>query len=120
MRHDASRLKSVVLASWFLLIGVAFLFQPESSALDKDAQEIEASAVGPQEKLMWARATKMPLAEAIRAALSRMPGLAIQATLESLNGRLLYEVEIVTGDGAVVEVFVDPQTGNIVGPGGTK
>jgi uncharacterized membrane protein YkoI len=111
---------SVALISGLLLIGIALQVTPESSALHRETQEIEISAIGPQEKLKWARATKMPLGEAIRAALSHTPGLAVQATLESLKGRLLYEIEIVTSDGAVVEVLVDPQTGNIVEPGGTK
>lgn len=119
-RHHATGLTNIILIGGFLWVGIILLVPLESSALDRDTQEIEVSAVGPQEKLKWARATKVPLAEAIRAALSHTPGLAIQATLESLKGRLLYEIEIVTGDGAVVEVFVDPQTGNIVEPGGTK
>ncbi|MBX9660766.1 MAG: PepSY domain-containing protein [Nitrospiraceae bacterium] len=119
-RHRARALTSVALISGLLGVGGTLLFPTGSDALDRDTQEIEVSAVGPQEKLKWARATKVSLADAIRTALARTPGLAIQATLESLKGRLIYEIEIVTADGAVVEVFVDPQTGNIIDSGGTK
>jgi uncharacterized membrane protein YkoI len=113
-------LTSIVRISGLLGVGVILLVPSVSNALDRDTQEIEVSALGPQEKLKWARATKVSLADAIRTALARTPGLAIQATLESLKGRLIYEIEIVTGDGAVVEVFIDPQTGNIIESGGTK
>jgi uncharacterized membrane protein YkoI len=62
----------------------------------------------------------VPLTDAVKTALAHAPGQAIQATLESLKGRLLYEIEIVTGEGAVVEVFVDPQSGKIIDAGGTQ
>mgnify|MGYP003386133088 CR=1 FL=1 len=119
-RHCARAFTNFALIGGLLWIGIIPLVPSRSSALDKDTQEIEVSAVGPQEKLKWARATKVSLADAIRTALARTPGLAVQATLESLKGRLIYEIEIVTGDGAVVEVFVDPQAGHIIESGGTK
>lgn len=91
-----------------------------TQAHEKDAQEIEVSALTTQEKVQWARATKVSLADAVRTALAQTPGQAIQATLESLKGRLLYEIEIVTGEGTAVEVFIDPRTGNVIEAGGTK
>jgi uncharacterized membrane protein YkoI len=95
-------------------------FPSSVQAHEKDAQEIEVSALTSQEKVQWARATKVPLIDAVRSAIAQTPGQAIQATLESLKGRLLYEVEIVTPEGAVVEVFIDPQSGKVVEAGGTK
>lgn len=118
--HIARTFMSSILIGGLLWSGLALLAPSKSSALDKDAREIEVSGISPQEKLKWARAATVPLADAVRSALARTPGLAIQATLESLNGRLMYEIEIVTGDGAVIEVFIDPQTGNIIEAGGTK
>jgi len=91
-----------------------------SNAHEKDAGEIEVSALTPQEKVQWARAAKIPLVDAVRTALAQTPGQAIQVTLESLKGRLLYEIEVVTRDGTVVEVFVDPQSGKVIDAGGTK
>jgi uncharacterized membrane protein YkoI len=89
-------------------------------AHERDVQEIEVSALTPEEKVKWARATRVALADAVRTALAQAPGQAIQVTLESLKGRLLYEVEIVTEEGTVVEVFIDPQSGNVIETGETK
>lgn len=89
-------------------------------AHDKSVKEIEVSALTAQEKVQWARAAKIPLMDAVKTALARTPGQAIQVTLESLKGRLLYEIEIVTGDGTVIEMFVDPQSGTIIEPGGAQ
>lgn len=100
------------------LAGAPWNELPPAHAHEKDAQEIEVSALSPQEKVKWARATKIPLADAVRTALAHTPGQAIQATLESLKGRLLYEIEIVTGEGIVVEVFIDPQSGKVIEGGG--
>lgn len=83
-------------------------------------KELEVQDVNEAEKVKWARATKVPIIDAIKTATRRTAGHVIQATLESLGGRLLYEIEIVTGDGKVAEVFVDPQTGKLVEQGVKK
>lgn len=96
-----------VALSFFLLVGLV-------RADEKGVREIEAHNVGDAEKTQWARAATVPLVDAVKTALIRIPGQAIQATLEALDGRLVYEIEIVTGEGKVVEVFVDPRTGKLV------
>jgi uncharacterized membrane protein YkoI len=108
------------LAIVFLLMfawstGVVFVLADE-----KGMNELELHNISDAEKVKWARATKVLITDAIRAATARIPGQVVQATLESLNGRLLYEIEIVTGDGTVVEMFVDPQTGKLIEAGGKK
>lgn len=108
----------MILAS-FLLYALCGLPSPVH-AHEKDAREIEVSALTAQEKVAWARATKVVLTDAVHTALAQTPGVAIQATLESLKGRLLYEVEIVTGEGNIVEVFIDPQSGKVIEAGGIK
>lgn len=83
-------------------------------------REIELHGINNAEKVTWARAAKVSIIDAIRTATAQTPGQVIQATLESLNGRLLYEIEVVTGDGKVFELFVDPQTGNLIDAGGKE
>ncbi len=87
---------------------------------EKGLKELEMHNISDAEKVKWARATKVPITDAIRTATAQLPGQVIQATLESLNGRLLYEIEVVTGDGKIIELFVDPQTGNLIEAGGKK
>jgi uncharacterized membrane protein YkoI len=55
------------------------------------------------------------LSEAISIALEEVPGLAVEAELESEGGFLLYEVEILTNDRNLVEVAVDPGNGSVLG-----
>jgi uncharacterized membrane protein YkoI len=84
-------------------------------ASEKDVVELED--VSDDEKVRWARATKISVTDAIRAATTRVPGQVIEAALHSIRGRLLYEIEVVTADGKVVELYVDPQTGRLVDSG---
>jgi uncharacterized membrane protein YkoI len=84
-------------------------------AAEKDVIELED--VNDDEKVRWARATKVPVTDAIKTATMRAPGQVIEAALHSIKGRLLYEVEVVTTDGKVIELYVDPQTGKLVESG---
>jgi uncharacterized membrane protein YkoI len=80
----------------------------------------EIEDVSDTEKIQWARATRVIITDAIRNATAKVPGKVIEAALHAINGRLLYEIEIVTADGKIVEVFVDPQSGKLIHPGDTK
>jgi len=75
---------------------------------------VELEDVSDTEKIKWARATTIPIVEAIKTATAHTPGQAIEAALHAVHGRLLYEVEVVTKDERVVELFVDPQTGKLI------
>lgn len=92
--------------SWLVLAG------------EKNVKELEE--VSDTEKIKWARATKVSVTEAIRTATAHTPGQVIEAALHSIEGRLLFEVEVVTKDGKVVELYVDPQTGKLVELGDRK
>ncbi len=80
----------------------------------------ELEDVSDAEKVKWARATKIRVGDAIRTATAHTPGQVIEAALHAINGRLLYEIEVVTTDDRVVELFVDPQTGKLIQQGETK
>lgn len=75
---------------------------------------VELEEVSDAEKVKWARATKILVTEAIKTAIAHTPGQVIEASLHSINGRLLYEIEVVTKDGHVIELFIDPQTGTLI------
>ncbi|MGM8366400.1 PepSY domain-containing protein [Virgibacillus sp. W0181] len=52
--------------------------------------------------------------EGINIAVQHVPGEVVSAELDSKNGMQVYEVEIVTQQGAKYEVDVDRNTGNIL------
>jgi len=54
-------------------------------------------------------------AEAVAAATSAVPGDVVETEFEEENGVLAWGIEIRTGDGTVIEVNVDPETGAILG-----
>lgn len=87
-------------------------------AVEPNVKELED--IPDAEKVKWARATKVLVTDAIKTAIAHTPGQVIEAALHSVNGRLLYEVEVVTKDDRVVELFVDPQTGKLIQRGALK
>jgi uncharacterized membrane protein YkoI len=101
----------------FALLGSLF------TAMAVPAAEItttELEDVSDAEKIKWAHATKVSVTEAIKTATAHTPGQVIEAALHAINGRLLYEVEVVTKDDRVVELFVDPRTGKLIQQGELK
>lgn len=101
----------------FLLLGLLNA-TPEILAAEPGTTELEE--VSDAEKIKWARATTITVTEAIRTATAHTPGQVIEAALHAVKGRLLYEVEIVTKDDRVVELFVDPRTGKLIQQGELK
>lgn len=101
----------------FILVGSLF------AAVAVPAAEIattELEDVSDAEKIKWAHATKVSVTEAIKTATAHTPGQVIEAALHAIHGRLLYEVEVVTKDDRVVELFVDPRTGKLIQQGELK
>jgi len=102
---------------------LAIVFSGHASLVlagEQGSTELTVEDVSDAEKIQWARATKVPVTEAIKTATAHTPGQVIEAALHSIDGRLLYEVEVVTTDGKVIEFFVDPQTGKLIQPGDKK
>ncbi len=48
-----------------------------------------------------------PLTDVLKAGEAAMPGQVLGVKLKKLNGRLVYELKILTGQGRVREVYVD-------------
>jgi len=100
-----------------ILMG-GLLVSPVVLAAELATTEIEE--VSDAEKIKWAHATKIPVMDAIKTATAHTPGQVIEAALHAIYGRLLYEIEVVTKDDHVVELFVDPQTGKLIQQGELK
>jgi uncharacterized membrane protein YkoI len=101
----------------FVLLGLLF---PALVVPATEISTVEIEDVSDAEKLKWARATKISVMEAIKTATAHTPGQVIEAALHAIHGRLLYEVEVVTKDDRVVELFVDPRTGKLIQQGELK
>ncbi len=56
----------------------------------------------------------IPLAEACRRLQTEFPGKITEVELEYSNGRRVYEVELVTEDGRLIEVDMDAATGKVL------
>jgi uncharacterized membrane protein YkoI len=110
------RLLLIVLVFMAVAIGMAI----DDVAMAAEKEVIELEDVSDEEKVRWARATKVSIQDAIKTATARTPGQVIEAALHSIKGRLLYEVEVVTPDGKVIELYVDPQTGKLIEMGAKR
>ena len=62
-----------------------------------------------------ARGEILPLAEVLSRLQKSHPGRVIEVELEYSDDRLVYEVELVTADGRLIEVDMNAATGEIVG-----
>jgi uncharacterized membrane protein YkoI len=113
-KSGTDRVRITMLAAMMTLL----LLPCALMAAEPNVTELED--VPDAEKVKWARATKVLVTDAIKTALAYTPGQVIEAALHAVNGRLLYEVEIVTKDDRVVELFVDPQTGKLIQQGASK
>jgi uncharacterized membrane protein YkoI len=101
----------------FFLAG-SLLAAPAAPAAEPATTELEE--VSDAEKVKWARATTISVTEAIKTATAHQPGQVIEAALHAIRGRLLFEIEVVTKDDRVVELFVDPRTGKLIPQGELK
>ena len=101
----------------FVLVGGLF---SNPSALAAELATTEIEEVSDAEKIKWAHATTISVMDAIKTATSHQPGQVIEAALHAIRGRLLFEIEVVTKDDRVVELFVDPQTGKLIQQGELK
>ena len=57
---------------------------------------------------------RVTIDQALRVATDKQAGRVIEAELEKKHGKAIWEVEIVTAEGKVVEVHVDAETGAVI------
>ena len=88
--------------------GITVLFVSAGLALGSDREDKNQEAV-------QASSAKVTMEQAIQTAKAKYPGRVVEAELESEDGALVYEVEIVSASGMEQEIEVDAQSGNILG-----
>ena len=57
---------------------------------------------------------KVTIDQAIKTALEKVPGTAVEAELEKKHGKTVWEVEVVGADGKVTEVHIDAADGTVI------
>ena len=97
-------LRKLQIAS-ILLIGLIVL-NPMSPALADD-DYIEARQLHESGKIL-------PLELILKQARQAYPGKVLEVELENEDGRIIYEVEILSESGIVMEVYIDAKTGLIL------
>jgi uncharacterized membrane protein YkoI len=57
---------------------------------------------------------KVSIDQAIKTALEKVPGTAVEAELEKKHDKTVWEVEVVGADGKTTEVHIDAATGTVI------
>ncbi len=90
----------------FSLLGAsALLLTSVGLAMSEDGREKVTVASLP---------TSVTMEEAIKTATTQFPGKVLEAELESEDGKVIYEVEIVNDAGEIREFEIDAQSGKIL------
>jgi uncharacterized membrane protein YkoI len=67
-----------------------------------------------KEKIALAGAAKISLDQAVKTASEKVPGQVIEAELEKKHETAVWEVEILTAEGKIMEIHVDAGTGAVI------
>ena len=67
-----------------------------------------------KETVEMAATAKVTIDQAIKTALEKVPGKAVEAELEKKHGTLVWEVEVVTAENKVMEVHIDAGSGAVI------
>lgn len=90
-----------------ILTGITVLFISAGLAMGHDGEDKDKESV-------QAMSAKVTMEEAIQTAKTKFPGRVMEAELESEDGALVYEVEIVSASGETQEIEIDAQSGKIL------
>ncbi|MBO1336247.1 PepSY domain-containing protein [Streptomyces sp. VRA16 Mangrove soil] len=112
-----SAIAAVALIGGGAATAVAVSGDDDSSAASKSSVSVKDDGVGDaQENAAEAKGATIGAEEAIAAALKHTPGVVTGADLDSDDGRLVWDVDVI-GSGATAwhHVEVDPGTGKVLG-----
>ncbi len=93
-----------------LLVGLGLLLGTGCAHMHKHQEQCEI-----KEKVHVAGKAKVTADQAIQTALLKVPGTVVEAELEEeKDHKVIWEVEIVTADGKLMEVEIDANTGEVL------
>ena len=67
-----------------------------------------------KDKVEMAKTAKITVEQAIKTATDKTPGVVIEAELEKKDGKVVWEVEVVTAEGKTAEIHVDADSGVVM------
>lgn len=82
------------------------------AAPEAEAEKSEADEAA--EKGALAAAATVSIEQAVQVGIATHPGKVIEAELEREEGRVVWDLEIVTADGSITELAIDASSGAIV------
>jgi len=105
--------KIAFIGSIVLAMGI---FVAEVGLADSDRNEIHSGTIRIENhsEAEFPAMAKIPMEQAIRQALTSIPGQVLKAELEDENGFLVYGVEIASADKSIMEVKVDAGSGKVL------
>ncbi len=93
-----------------LLIGLGLLLGTGCAHMHGHSQQCEI-----KEKVHVAGEVKVSADQAIQTALQKVPGIVVEVELEEeKDHKVMWEVEIVTADEKLMEVYIDAKTGEVL------
>ena len=66
------------------------------------------------DKVEMSKAAKITIDQAVKAATEKTAGKVIEAELEKKDGKVVWEVEVVTTEGKTAEIHVDADSGVVM------
>lgn len=105
---------------WIMMIGIAALMAGIAVAVaglvKPDDTEVTGGVIRVEKKAEadFPALAKLPFEQAVQKALSAVQGKVLKAKLEDENGFLVYSVDVVTADKAIVDVKVDAGSGKVL------
>lgn len=85
-----------------------------ASVVDADDDDDEEMSEHEAVRFAVKRGEVMPLARILAIALKEIPGDVVEVELERDDGRIVYEIKVLTDNGRVREVRLDARTGGIL------
>jgi uncharacterized membrane protein YkoI len=67
-----------------------------------------------KEMVEMAATAKVTIDQAIKTASEKVPGKVVEAELEKKHDKLVWEIEIVTGENKLMEVHIDAESGDVI------
>ncbi|MFO0700861.1 MAG: PepSY domain-containing protein [Nitrospira sp.] len=95
----------------FTVFALAMLLAAGTIAVAGGAYADEKEKKG---KAEMAAAAKVTIDQAIKTASDKVAGKVIEAELEKERKKLVWEVEVVTAENKVMEVYIDAETGDVI------